>query len=235
MHTASTTALATTLRNEVVHLEGVSRFAPSRRFASLFSDSSPSDSLYFLDSGLVKLFKRGEDGKEIILRIVAPGELFGEQALSGDETREPRNSSAEVLHEGVIYVIPRSVFLPWCETRPHVWRVLSEILASRQRELEKKIELLCLRDVEYRILYYLGELAVMLGSRNGGVQEYAIPLSQSELASLIGATRETTSTTLNSLARRGLVRLGRRLLVVSSMDHVRDAVLQRSMHATGNS
>ena len=53
----------------------------------MFSDSSPSDSLYFLDSGLVKLFKRGEDGKEIILRIVAPGELFGEQALPGEEGR----------------------------------------------------------------------------------------------------------------------------------------------------
>jgi CRP/FNR family transcriptional regulator len=63
------------------------------------------------------------------------------------------------------------------------------------------------------------------------LQEYSIPLSQSELASLIGATRETTSTTLNSLARRGLVRLGRRLLVVSSVDHLRNAAMQRSMHA----
>lgn len=235
MHTASTNSLASILRNEVVHLEGVSRFAPSRRFASLFSDSSPSDSLYFLDSGLVKLFKRGEDGKEIILRIVAPGELFGEQALSGEETRDARHVSAEVLQEGVIYVIPRAVFLSWCDTRPHVWRLLSETLTARQRELEKKVELLCLQDVEYRILYYLSELATLLGSRNEGLQEYSIPLSQSELASLIGATRETTSTTLNSLARRGLVRLGRRLLVISSMDHVRTAALQRAMHATGNS
>jgi hypothetical protein len=55
------------------------------------------------------------------------------------------------------------------------------------------------------------------------------------LASLIGATRETTSTTLNSLARRGLVRLGRRMLVVASVDHVRNAALQRSVHAAGNS
>ena len=235
MHTASTTALATILRNEVVHLEGVSRFAPSRRFASLFSDSSPSDSLYFLDSGLVKLYKRGEDGKEIILRIVAPGELFGEQALLGDDARDVRHVSAEVLQEGVIYVIPRAVFLAWGETRAHVWRLLAETLTARQRELEKKVELLCLHDVEYRILYYLCELATLVGSRNDGPQEYSIPLSQSELASLIGATRETTSTTLNSLARRGLVQLGRRLLIISSVDHVRNAAAQRSVQAAGNS
>ena len=231
----STTALATLIRNEVVHLEGVSRFAPSRRFASLFSDSSPSDSLYFLDSGLVKLFKRGEDGKEIILRIVAPGQLFGEQALTGDENRELRNHSAEVLQEGAIYVVPRQVFLSWSESRAQVWRLLAETLSARQRELEKKVELLCLRDVEYRILYYLAELATLLGARGDGQTDYSIPLSQSELASLIGATRETTSTTLNALARRGLVKLGRRMLIISSVEHVRNAANQRAVQAAGNS
>jgi len=234
MHTASTAALATLIRNEVVHLESVSRFAPSRRFASLFSDSSPSDSLYFLESGLVKLFKRGEDGKEIILRIVAPGELFGDQGLASDETRDVRGVSAEVMQEGVIHVIPRAAFLGWCDSRPQVWRLLAETQIARQRDLEKKVELLCLQDVEYRILYYLSELAGLVGTRTDGVQDYAIPLSQSELASLIGATRETTSTTLNTLARRGLVKLGRRMLIISSVDHVRNAASQRTVRAASN-
>jgi len=234
MHTASTAALATLIRNEVVHLESVSRFAPGRRFASLFSDSSPSDTLYFLDSGLVKLFKRGEDGKEIILRIVVPGELFGEQALAGEEFRDVRGTSAEVMQEGVIHVIPRAVFGSWAESRPQVWRLLAEAQIARQRDLEKKTELLCLHDVEYRILYYLGELAAAVGTKPDGAADYSIPLSQSELASLIGATRETTSTTLNSLARRGLVKLGRRMLIVSSLDHLRNATSQRSARAATN-
>jgi DNA-binding IclR family transcriptional regulator len=63
--------------------------------------------------------------------------------------------------------------------------------------------------------------------------EYSLPLSQSELASLIGATRETTSTTLNALARRGLIKLGRRLLVVPSADNLRVAVNERSTKAHG--
>ena len=61
--------------------------------------------------------------------------------------------------------------------------------------------------------------------------EYALPLSQGELASLIGATRETTSTTLNLLARRGLVRLGRRQLVLASLDGVRGAANERGAKA----
>jgi len=224
-------ALTTLCRNELIHQEAVSRYAPARRFASLFTEASPSDALYFLDSGLVKIFKRGEDGKEIILRIVAPGELFGEQSLVAEDGRK---LSAEILQEGVIYVIPKSVFNAFCDSHPGAWRLVAEALGARQRDLEKKVELLCLQDVEYRILYYLSELATTVGHRADGAGEYAIPLSQSELASLIGATRETTSTTLNSLARRGLVRLGRRLLIVSSIDNVRHAATERTSARAAN-
>jgi len=139
-----------------------------------------------------------------------------------------------VLQDGVIYVIPRNVLTAWADARPPAWRLIAECVTARQRELEKKIELLCLQDVEYRILFYLGELATLVGTKADSANEHAIPLSQSELASLIGATRETTSTTLNSLARRGLVRLGRRMLVISSVDNVRHAAQERA-HAAGNS
>ena len=226
--TSTSTALATLIRSELIHQETVTRYAPARRFASLFTEASPADAFYFLDSGLVKIFKRGEDGKEIILRIVAPGEIFGEQALAGDESRR---LSAEILQEGLIYVIPKATFFAFCDAHPGAWRLVSETLGARLRDLEKKVELLCLQDVEYRILYYLGELAAALGHRSDGGSEYAIPLSQSELASLIGATRETTSTTLNALARRGLVRLGRRMLIVSSIENVRGAANERSARA----
>jgi CRP-like cAMP-binding protein len=104
------------------------------------------------------------------------------------------------------------------------------VLTVRKRQLEKKIELLCLHDVEYRILYYMAELARTFGAKANG-SEYSIPLSQGELASLIGATRETTSTTLNLLARRGLIKLGRRQLIVPSVDGVLAAADQRAKAA----
>jgi CRP-like cAMP-binding protein len=224
---AHLTPLSTTVRNELIPTDGVTKFSPNRRFATLYSEGSPADTIFFLESGLVKIHKRGDEGKEIILQIVGPGELFGEQALGMENTRA---AAAEVLHEGVIHVIPRDIFLRFCDSRPEIWRQLAELLVVRKRHLEKKIELLCLRDVEYRILYYLAELAATFGTRADG-QEYSIPLSQGELASLIGATRETTSTTLNALARRGLVKLGRRQLVLASLDGVRAAADERASKA----
>ncbi len=225
---AQSSSIATVVRSELINLDGVAKFSPNRRFATVYSEGSPLDSLFFLESGLVKIHKRGDDNKEIILQIITAGELFGEQALGGEASR---SIAAEVLQEGVIYVIPRDLFLRVCEQRPELWREISGMLTARKRQLEKKIELLCLRDVEYRILYYMADLARMFGAKANNGAEYSIPLSQGELASLIGATRETTSTTLNALARRGVIRLGRRQLIVPSIDGVLEAANQRSQAA----
>ena len=221
------TSLAGIVRSELINLDGVSKFSPNRRFATVYSEGGPSDTLYFLESGLVKIYKRGPDNKEIILQIVGAGELFGEQALGTEQTR---TIAAEVLQEGVIYLLPRDLFLRVCEKRPELWREIAGLLTIRKRELEKKIELLCLRDVEYRILYYMAELAKTFGAKSNA-SEYSIPLSQGELASLIGATRETTSTTLNALARRGIIRLGRRQLIVPSVEGILAAADQRTRTA----
>jgi CRP/FNR family transcriptional regulator, cyclic AMP receptor protein len=220
-------SLAAVVRSEVIGQDGVTKFSPNRRFATVYSEGSPADTIFFIDSGLVKIFKRGADNKEIILQIVGAGEMFGEQALGSEPGR---NIAAEVLQEGVIYIIPRDIFLRVCEKRPELWREISVVLTARKRQLEKKIELLCLHDVEYRVLYYMAELARMFGAKSNG-SEYSIPLSQGELASLIGATRETTSTTLNTLARRGLIKLGRRQLIVPSVDGVLAAADQRAKAA----
>ncbi len=225
----STSSFLAAVRSELILSEAVTRFSPNRRFATLFSEGDPAENVYYLDSGLVKLYKRNGEGKEIIIQIVAPGELFGEQGL-GESATHP--VSAEILHEGVLHVVPRQTFIQFCNHNPEYWHAFSDLLIARKRDLEKKIELLCLQDVEYRILYYLAELAGLFGVKNG--QELSVPLSQGELASLIGATRETTSTTLNALARRGLIRLGRRQVILSSIDGVNSAAADRAAKAVAS-
>ena len=81
--------------------------------------------------------------------------------------------------------------------------VISHLL-EHKLELAEKVEMLCLHDVEYRILHYLAELSKLVKPLDTG-EGYPLPITQLELADLIGATRETTSTTLNQLERRGLL------------------------------
>ncbi len=217
-------ALSKTIREEVLNLEGVRKHAPTRRATNLYSAESLSDTVFFVESGFVKLIRRGKDDKEVLVSVIPPGQIFGEQALFSSG---PRMSSAEVMQEGTVYEIPRDLFLNFCDSRTELWRQVAEVLAARQKDLEQKVSLLCLYDVESRILYYLSNLASVFGANASVGQEYSLPLSQSELASLIGATRETTSTTLNALARRGLIKLGRRLLIVTSREALHAAVDER--------
>lgn len=230
---AKTAALAGLIRKDLLTQSGVIKLSPCRRFTSIYSPDSPVDSVFFLDSGLVKVSKKGDLGKEIVLSVITPGQLFGEQSVL---LQCPREATAEVMDTGTVYIIPRDTFLRYCDMQPDMQNLLAFQSLKRQRELERKIELLCLKDVEQRILLSLADLATTIGSRVPGGTEYSIPLSQSELAALIGATRETTSTTLNSLERRGLLHLGRRLLVIASIDGlVAAAAAERSKAVTAAS
>jgi CRP/FNR family cyclic AMP-dependent transcriptional regulator len=211
------TELAQIVRADVLSIGGVAHFAPNRRGATLFSEGIQAESIYFLESGLVKTYKLGAEAREVTLEIILPGELFGLQALGAEKRHEV---SAEILLEGRVHVIPRDVFLQYCDGRPDMWRLITETLLTAKVQLEKKIELLCLRDVEHRVLHFVAQLAETISPGSVG-PEVSIPLSQGEIGSLIGATRETTSATLNTLARRGLLRLGRRQLTVLSLEGLR--------------
>jgi len=224
MISGSGAAFAKLMREQLLGKEGVTRIMQARRFTVLYSKNNPADSVFILESGLVKIVKRGNENKEVLLTLVRPGEIFGEDAmLVGGE----RLSNAEVLQEATISIIPKELFARFCNEHPDSWRLLAELLSRRQQDLEQKIELLLMRDVEQRILLYLAELAELVGVPENE-HGRSVQLSQGEIASLVGATRETTSSTLNALARRGLVSLGRRKMIVADPTILRDAANSRS-------
>ena len=223
------TALANAIREDLLSADGVKKVVLNRRAAAVFSVGTPANHVFFLDAGLVKIERTTEGNREILLSVVAPGELFGEQALIGEGAF---NVSAKVLESGIAYSIPTDAFQKFCERRPEVWRLLTQHLLQRKDELERKIEHLCQSDVKERLVYYLEELARLNPSHDptGSV----IHISQNELASLVGATRETTSTTLNALARQGLIALGHRLVMIPSLDMLRESIngVSRSARTT---
>lgn len=212
-------ALANAIREDLLQTEGVRKIVLSRRAAAVYTSGTPANQVYFLDSGLVKI-ERGCDGnREILLSVVPPGELFGDQAITGEGVF---TASARVLESGVAYAIPTDIFQRFCERRPDLWRLVVQHCLDRKVDLERKIEHLCHSDVRHRLLCYLQELAQINAGNETGTT--LIHISQNELASLVGATRETTSTTLNALARQGLISLGHRLVMIPSLEVLRDAI-----------
>lgn len=191
----------------------VSRLSSLRRFTSLFTQGQSADALYVIDEGLVKLTRTNEAADRIILSIAGPGDLIGEEVMSAEHSAY--QADAEVLTPASLYRVPRETLQKALSQNSELSAAIIDFLLNRRHMLAQKVELLCLHDVEYRILYYLAELANLV-SPASGAEGYNLPITQAELADLIGATRETTSTTLNQLERKGLVKLSRRLLTIPS-------------------
>jgi CRP-like cAMP-binding protein len=224
------TSLSSAVRSTLLPSSDVSRLASLRRSTSLFSQGQAADAVYFIEDGLVKLTRNNEHGGHIILSICGPGHLLGEEALSSNT--QNYYSEAEVLSISNVYRIPRETFTQALVSNPELSNGLVSYLLHRKLGLAMKVELLCLHDVEYRILHYLAELSALVKPLEDG-EGYQVPITQLELADLIGATRETTSTTLNQLERRGLVKLSRRLLTIPSPVTLRNAAAGKSEQENG--
>lgn len=153
--------------------------------------------------------------------IYSPGEIFGEVALLGEAYRE---NSAEVLEDATVWVIPCKSVLDWLGPRPQAWRQIALLFGKRLRFLEGAVERLLFGGVEERAVRLLLELARQYGEPAPDGINLRIELSQKEFADLIASTRETTSSVLNQLAKRGLIKIRRRRLAICSMEALSQAV-----------
>lgn len=227
-------SLATVARNVVLQSPDVTRFPSLRRSTCLFSQSQIADAVYFVEDGLIKLTRTNQSEGRIILAIFGPGSAIGEEAV-GTDGKSTYYAEAEVLTSATVYRVPRELLTQKLVSDPELALAFIEAITQQKRVFAEKVELLCLHDVEYRILHYLAELSSLLKAPPAG-ESYQLPITQLELADLIGATRETTSTTLNQLERRGLLQLSRRLLSIPSPANLRAAALARTpAAANGNS
>jgi CRP/FNR family transcriptional regulator len=216
----SVSTLTHILKTQLLSVQDVSRLTSLRRFTSLFTQGQSADALYFIEEGLVKLTRTNDAGERIILTIAGPGDLIGEEVMSAASSTYQADS--EVLTPASLYRIPRDTLQRVLMQNGELAAAMIDFLLTRRKTLAQKVELLCLHDVEYRILFYLADLASLVGPEMG-TESYNLPITQAELADLIGATRETTSTTLNQLERKGLVKLSRRLLTIPSPALLRNA------------
>jgi CRP/FNR family transcriptional regulator len=219
------------IRSALLQIPEAESMLDLRRSTTLFSQDQAADSLYYLEEGLAKMTRTNANGDRIILCIRGRGDLLGEEVLTGDDARY--ESEVEILTPANVHRIPREALKT--ALAAHADWALSFIsyVLDRKQALARKVELLCLHDVEYRVLHFLADLAALVKPLADGSGSQ-VPITQLELADLVGATRETTSTTLNQLERRGLVKLSRRMLTVPSPEILRAAAHERNGKPRGS-
>jgi CRP/FNR family transcriptional regulator, cyclic AMP receptor protein len=171
----------------------------------IYLRGDPGTAFYVIASGRVKIALTSPDGKELILRRLSAGDFHGELALLDDE---PRSADAIATEPSVLLVLQRDAFRHFLADHP---TVATKLLATVSQYLRRNAELIqdaTFLDVPARLARILLELAAPGGTGELPPAGAVLPdrMKQGELASLVGATRESVNKWLGSFERQGLIK-----------------------------
>jgi CRP-like cAMP-binding protein len=183
----------------------------------LFREGEPGDRLYVIAQGKIKLGRRSSDGRENLLSILGPGEMFGELSLFDPG---PRTASASSVSDSVVYELRHQALVAWVNAHPKVATHLLGALARRLRRTNETLADLVFSDVPGRVAKALLDLSTRFGEPSDDGVRVAHDLTQEELAQLVGASRETVNKALADFASRGWVRREGRAVVLLDMDRL---------------
>jgi CRP-like cAMP-binding protein len=192
-----------------------------KRHTVVYAPTEPGESVLVLTSGRVKIKGVTPDGREAILAFIEEGELFGELALLDGQ---PRQEFAETVEDSEVLLIPRDDLLELMEARPDLALSVTKLIGLRRQRVEGRLRDLLFLTSRDRMARILLELVETYGVRSGHRWEIRLPLSQQELANLIGVSRETATIVLGQMQAKGLVEVGRRRITVADLRRLRAEV-----------
>ncbi len=184
----------------------------------LFAEGDQGDHLYVILEGKIKLGRTKSDGRESLLAVLGPGEMFGELSLFDPG---PRTATATSVGDSVLIGLGHATMQPWLMQHPEVAITLLKALARRLRRTNDSLADLVFSDVPGRVAKALLDLANRFGRPTEGGVLVAHELTQEELAQLVGASRETVNKALADFAGRGWLRLEARAVVLLDSERLR--------------
>ena len=188
------------------------------RGATLFYEGDPGDQLYFIVSGKMKLGRTASDGRENLVAVMGPGEIFGEMALFDPS---PRSTSATAVSETRLDGLKHENLRKVIQRSPEVSAQLLQALARRLRRTNENLADLVFSDVPGRVAKALLDLADRFGRPAADGLLVAHDLTQEELAQLVGASRETVNKALAEFVQRGWIRLEARAVVILDLQRLK--------------
>jgi CRP/FNR family transcriptional regulator, cyclic AMP receptor protein len=187
------------------------------RGETVFAEGEQGDTLYIVLEGKVKIGRRASDGRENMLSVMGPSDMFGELSLFDPG---PRTATATVVTDARLASLAHAALRPWITDRPEIAEQLLRVLARRLRRTNDALADLIFTDVPGRVAKQLLALSERFGSPEPDGLRVHHDLTQEELAQLVGASRETVNKALADFASRGWVRVDSRALTILDADRL---------------
>jgi CRP-like cAMP-binding protein len=183
----------------------------------LFAEGDEGDHLYVIVEGKIKLGTSSGDGRENLLSILGPGEMFGELSLFDPN---PRTSTATAVTDAKLLSLGQTKLIPWLTDNPRVSLNLLASLAQRLRRTNEAVGDLVFSDVPGRVAKALIDLGERFGKQTDEGLLVNHDLTQEELAQLVGASRETVNKALADFAGRNWLKLDGRAVLITDLERL---------------
>jgi CRP-like cAMP-binding protein len=192
-----------------------------QRAEVIFKQGDPGDALYIVLTGRVKISSASDTGSEAILTTLRPGEWFGALALLDGA---PRSASATAVDATETLILPRDRFRRLVDDDRTIREHVLTALAEELRRLTRHVEELHFLDIAGRLAALLARLAEERGiAGDDGEIRLDGPITQGEIAAMVGSTRQSVNKLLGQLVDDGLVRIDRDAIVIQDVAALRRA------------
>jgi CRP/FNR family cyclic AMP-dependent transcriptional regulator len=184
---------------------------------ALFHMGDEGGSLHIIERGLVKVTIPSSSGEELILAILGPGDLLGELSLFDGK---PRSATVQALEDTETLFLRREDLMALMRNRFDVVEKILEVLARRIRDTDMLLAESHFLDITSRLAKKILDLGDAFGVREAAEVRIAVKITQKELASMIGATRESINKQLKALRDQGLVRVDDGTIVILNRERL---------------
>jgi CRP-like cAMP-binding protein len=187
---------------DMERLASLSTMCEFSKGAIVYLPDEPSEHIYLLKEGAIKISRLGMDGDEIILDIIAPGEIFGEMSLLGEDSR---STVAQAIDNSLICSIRKDDFFGFFTAHKELAFKVLKLIGLKRVEIETRLEELAYSSVPERIASLLTRLAKRHGVKEAGGIKIRPRLTHRDIAYLVGASRETVTEILNQIKSQGII------------------------------
>jgi CRP/FNR family transcriptional regulator, cyclic AMP receptor protein len=181
----------------------------------IYFPNEPSNHIYLIADGRVKIGSYTEDGKEILKAILGAGEIFGEMSIAGEERR---TDFAQALDPNTT-VCPMTIddMQELMKENQALSLRIFKLMGLRLKRVERKLESLVFKDARSRVIDFIREMADERGQKVGYEMLIKTKFTHKDIASLTGTSRQTVTTILNELKSQNVINFDRRRILVRDM------------------
>lgn len=199
-------------------VEKMTRMLEIKRGQRIYVHGDPSDQVFLLKVGVVRISTLGPDQQETILAFLYPGDVFGELAIVDDA---PRNHVAAAHEDAVLCALSRDLLLRMVQETPALGYHITKLMGLRLRRFQTRLEEMLCKSAHARIAHTLLDLARDYGIPDDQGVLVPLRLSQADLGNLVGLARETVNIVLQDFKQRGMVDAGRRNIRITDPNRLR--------------